>query len=74
MALGRPERIDFRTTKSKEIEANQFAMGILLPEKVFKQVTRALDGNITKIAKEFGVGTLVVRFRAKGLGIKGHGL
>jgi len=52
--------------------ANVFARGILLPEKRFRQEVRK-NGNILRVAKLFQVSTVVVRIRAKELGMKGHG-
>lgn len=60
--------------KMRENQANIMASAILMPEETFKQVVKEKNGLITEIAKAFNVSPLAVRFRAKTLGIKGHGL
>ena len=54
-------------------EANKFARGILLPEKEFRAKVRK-NGKLEHLAKLFKVSSLVLRIRAKELGMKGHGL
>lgn len=70
------ERILHRSEERDRVEyqANQYAAEILMPELAFKQVARASNGDITIIAREFNVSALAVRYRAKSLGIVGHGL
>lgn len=70
------ERILHRGEEPDEIEylANRHAAEILMPSSAFKQIVRARNGDISKIAKEFQVSPLAVRYRAKALEIGGHGL
>lgn len=74
MPLG--ERIMHRNDERNRIEyqANQYAGAILMPEDTFKETIAKLGGNVEKIASAFGVSTLAARFRARDLGISGHGL
>ena len=74
MHLG--ERILHRNEDRDSIEyqANQYAGEILMPETTFTQIAHEKNGDIPEIAKEFHVSPLAVRFRAKILGISGHGL
>lgn len=70
------ERILHRSEERNPIErqANRFAADILMPEDAFHQVVRAHGGNIAEVAKVFQVSQIAVRYRAKSLGIAGHGL
>lgn len=70
------ERILHRSEEKNKIEfqANQYAAQILMPEDTFFQIARATNGDITRIAKEFEVSPLAVRYQAKSLGIPGHGV
>lgn len=70
------EKILHRSEERNTIEyqASQYAGEILMPELPFKQIARVKNGDISEIAKEFQVSPLAVRFRAKTLGISGHGL
>ncbi len=70
------EKILHRSEERNRIEyqANQYAAEILMPEPEFKQVVRAQNGVVSKIAECFDVSQLAVRFRAKFLDIAGHGL
>jgi Zn-dependent peptidase ImmA (M78 family) len=70
------EQILHRNEEKNKIEyqANQFAAEILMPESTFKIVVKAKNGDISEIAKEFLVSPLAVRYRAKSLGMGGHGL
>jgi Zn-dependent peptidase ImmA (M78 family) len=52
--------------------ANVFARGILLPEKDFRAEVRK-NGALLHLSKLFKVSTLVLRIRAKELGMSGHG-
>jgi len=70
------EKILHRSEERDRIEyqANQYAAEILMPEEVFRRVVREKNGDISKISDDFGVSQLAVRYRAKSLEIKGHGL
>lgn len=70
------EKILHRSEERDRIEyqANQYAAEILMPEEVFRRVVHEKNGNISKISDDFGVSQLAVRYRAKLLGISGHGL
>ncbi len=57
-----------------EYEANDFASNILMPEAGFRALVRVKKGNISQIAEALSVSALAVRYRAKNLGISGHGL
>ena len=74
--MPRGERILHRSEErnSREYQANQYAAEILMPKLAFTQIARAKNGDISEIAKEFHVSPLAVRYRAKILGIAGHGL
>lgn len=70
------ERILHRSEEKNRIEyqANEYAAEILMPELSFKQVAHIKNGDIAEIAEEFNLSPLAVRYRAKNLGIAGHGL
>lgn len=74
--MPRGERILHRSEERNRIEyqANNYAAEILMPELAFLQISRAKNGDISEIAKEFRVSPLAVRYRARTLGIAGHGL
>jgi Zn-dependent peptidase ImmA (M78 family) len=74
--MPRGERIMHRGDELNRIEyqANQNAAEVLMPDPDFRQVTHAKNGDISAVAKEFKVSLLAVRYRAKSLGISGHGL
>lgn len=74
MALG--EKILHRNDERNRIEyqANSGAGEILMPENVFRRVAIENKGSIAALAEAFDVSTLAVRFRARELGIPGHGL
>ncbi|MDB5589294.1 MAG: ImmA/IrrE family metallo-endopeptidase [Devosia sp.] len=57
-----------------EYQANRYAGIILMPEDSFRAVSLAEHGKVEAIASKFGVSSLSVRFRARDLGIAGHGL
>lgn len=57
-----------------EYQANQFASDILMPETTFKEQVKQLEGNISHLAKAFNVSQIAVRYRAKSLGMSGHGV
>jgi Zn-dependent peptidase ImmA (M78 family) len=69
------EKILHRNTERSRIEyqANQYAAEILMPKNVFLATARSVGGDISKIASAFKVSTLAVRYRAKELGLDGHG-
>ena len=70
------ERILHRSEERDRVEylANDYAGQILMPETVFRVVAAIKKGDVNAIAAEFNVSSLAVRFRAKTLGIAGHGL
>lgn len=70
------EKILHRSEERNRIEyqANQYAAEILMPETEFRQIVRAKNGEVSKIAECFDVSQLAVRYRAKSLEIAGHGL
>ena len=70
------EQIMHRSEERNNVEAtaNHFAAELLMPEESFKHIARACNGDISKIAECFDVSLLAVRYRAKKLGIEGHGL
>lgn len=74
--LGEPERILVGTKDQDplEVAASNFAAEILMPEKLFREAVRTLEGNIQQVADRFGVTNLAVRRRAAMLGMKGHKL
>lgn len=57
-----------------EYQANRYAGFILMPEDTFRSVSSTENGKVEAIASRFGVSSLAVRFRARDLGIDGHGL
>jgi Zn-dependent peptidase ImmA (M78 family) len=57
-----------------EQEANNFALEILMPEKLFREQVGCGNNEIGRLAAYFGVNCLNVRLRAKMLGMRGHGL
>lgn len=57
-----------------EYQANRYAGIILMPEDSFREVSAGENGKVEAIAAKFGVSSLSVRFRARDLGISGHGL
>jgi Zn-dependent peptidase ImmA (M78 family) len=57
-----------------DIAANRYAAELLMPEKDFRKAQEKYSGDIIKIAEIFGVSTIAVRYRAKDLGLEGHGL
>ncbi len=70
------EKILHRSDERNELEyqANNFAAGVLMPEGEFKSLVRQLDGDIDKIAARFNVSPISVRYRAKALNMRGHGV
>lgn len=71
------DEIFFRGGESydkEEMEANDFASSILIPEQEFKIRVRSGTRKIEELAKIFEVSTLALRIRAKSLGMSGHGL
>lgn len=57
-----------------DIHTNELAAELLMPEQTFKRLVQKHKGDVVKIAEEFGVSTLAVRYRAKKLEIEGHRL
>ncbi|WP_198040729.1 ImmA/IrrE family metallo-endopeptidase [Phaeobacter inhibens] len=70
------ERILHRSDERNLIEwqANSFAAEILMPEDQFREEIERTRGNISEIAERFGVSELALRYRAKNLGMRGHGV
>jgi Zn-dependent peptidase ImmA (M78 family) len=68
------ERILHRSRNIIERQANVFAANMLMPEALFREEVRRTRGDITLIAKRFNVSPLVLRYRAKSLGMRGHGV
>lgn len=54
-------------------DANVFARNILLPENEFRAEVHK-NGNVLRLAQAFRVTTLLIRIRAKELGMGGSGL
>lgn len=67
-----PNKITSRD-KRNAAEANVFARNILLPEKKFREEVNK-SGNVLRLAQWFQTTTLLIRIRAKELGIQGSGL
>ncbi len=61
-------------TNRLEIEANNFASDLLMPEEEFRKKINDGTTIINDIAQYFGVSSLAVRYRAKNLGYGGHGV
>lgn len=57
-----------------EYQANAFAANLLMPEELFREEVRRTGGDITLMAKRFNVSPLALRYRAKSLGMRGHGV
>lgn len=70
------ERILHRSDERNVLEhqANAFAASLLMPEELFREEIRRTRGDITLIAKRFNVSPLALRYRAKSLGMRGHGV
>ena len=45
-----------------------------MPEDHFREEVRRTQGDVSELAKRFGVSPLALRYRAKSLGMKGHGV
>ena len=75
-ALAEGERILHRSDERNllELQANNFAAEVLMPEEIFRKEVKRRGGDIAELARSFGVSTLALRYRAKGLGMKGHGV
>ena len=69
------EKILHRSEERNRIEyqANAVAAEVLMPERLFIQTAKRVGGDISRIAREFQVSTIAVRYRAKNLGLSGHG-
>lgn len=74
--LAEGERILHRSDEWNIIEqqANSFAAEILMPEDHFREEVGRTGGDINELAERFGVSTLALRYRAKNLGMRGHGV
>ena len=71
------DEIFFRGGESddkEEMEANNFASFILIPEQELKSKIRSGIRKIEELAEIFEVSTLALRIRVKSLGMSGHGL
>lgn len=66
----------FRNGESNqmEVEANQFAAELLMPEERFSNFVNNKSSKVEDIAEYFQVSAMAVRIRAKQLGYKGHNL
>lgn len=54
----------------EDVEANSFALELLLPEPDFRYFVKNISSDVSKIAEHFLVSPLVVRIRARRLGFK----
>ncbi|BCB61239.1 ImmA/IrrE family metallo-endopeptidase [Halomonas sp. A020] len=61
-------------TNWMEIEANQFAAALLMPEEEFVSYTTNFSAKVEDLANHFQVSSMAVRIRAKVLGFEGHNL
>lgn len=70
------ERILHRSDERNSIEqqANSFAAELLMPESLFREEVKRWQGSIKLTAARFGVSQLALRYRAKNLGMRGHGV
>lgn len=75
-AFAQGERILHRSDERNVVEqqANNFAAEILMPEEIFREEIRRTSGDVAVIARRFGVSTIALRYRAKNLGMRGHGV
>ncbi len=60
--------------KPIEVEANAFARSLLIPEKQMRDAVEAGMTDVGDLAQRFRVSSIVVRLRAKDLGMRGHGV
>jgi Zn-dependent peptidase ImmA (M78 family) len=58
----------------EEIQANNFASKLVMPEKKFREAIAQGKNSIEQLSDLFQVSSLAVRVRAKILGFTGHGL
>ncbi|MCA6085778.1 ImmA/IrrE family metallo-endopeptidase [Candidatus Endomicrobiellum agilis] len=58
----------------EEIQANDFASKLVMPEKKFREAVAQGKNSIEQLSDLFQVSSLAVRVRAKNLGFSGHGL
>ncbi len=70
------DQIFFRgaDTSKEELQANEFAGAILMPEEEIRKRVREGIRDVGKLADLFAVSTLALRIRAKNIGMTGHGL
>ena len=61
-------------TSPMEVEANNFAADLLMPEREFRDYIGEKSSKVEELAEHFAVSALAVRVRAKKLGYQGHGL
>lgn len=61
-------------TDKEQILAGKYTRELLMPEKAFRECLNSGNTSIHGLSKLFGVPTLAIRFRAKELGMYGHGL
>jgi len=59
---------------SIEYDANNFAAELLMPRDLFLQEIRSGNNTIEGLADTFDVSSMAVKYRAKTLGLSGHGL
>lgn len=64
----------FRNNESNwmEVEANQFAAALLMPEEAFTKFVEEKSAKVEDLALHFKVSSMAVRIRAKSLGYEGH--
>lgn len=69
------EKILYRSEERNRVEyqANRVAAEILMPESIFVEKAREINGDIVRLSEIFKVSTLAIRYRAKELGFRGHG-
>ncbi len=56
------------------IEANLFALDLMMPPDDFRQTVEGGMDNLGDLAEHYQVSVLAVRHRARTLGFKGHGV
>ena len=57
-----------------ERQANRFARELLIPKKELRKLVYSGKTNVLELAQHFNVSTLVLRIRAKEIGLRGHGI
>jgi Zn-dependent peptidase ImmA (M78 family) len=66
-------QIDRYGDSAIETEANLFAFAFLMPKSLFSEAYTQSEGDLSSIAKKFGVSEVAARVRAKMLGLHGDG-